>query len=371
MTRGSILGLVALTAVAAACGKKNDPLPPARPIPAALSDFSAERDGQQVTLRFTVPKANADGTSPVAIDRVEIYAVTLADTAKPSVAADVAVAANLLTTIAVRPAPADEPIAATDPKTPVAGDVVRHTETITLLPDAAPTIARAYVAVPAIGRRRSMTSPMLVVPLAGAAVAGPAPINISYTEDLVTLTWAAGAEGTRFIVERAAATGAAPVRLTPQATAQTSLSLPIELGREICVTLRAVSVTGAVSMVSEPSTATCATPVDKFPPASPTGLVGTAAESAIELVWRPSLNKDVAGYIVLRGEGAGGTLLRLTPEPVTSTTYRDVSVRPGVTYEYAVIAVDTAKPPNESGPSNRETVTARETGQRAKGTGQR
>ena len=101
--------------------------------------------------------------------------------------------------------------------------------------------------------------------------------------------------------------------------------------------------------------------------------IGTAAESAIELVWRPSINTDVAGYVVLRAEGAGGTLLRLTPEPVTSTTYRDVSVRPGVTYEYVVIAVDTAKPPNESGPSNRETVTARETGkgQRAKGKGQK
>ncbi len=360
MTRIWILGLAALTATAAAgCGKKGDPLPPLRPMPAALSDFSAEREGPQVTLRFSVPKANADGSTPVAIDRVELYAVTLADTVKPPVVADVAIPANLVATMSVRPAPADAPAPETDPRTPVAGDLVQHVETIKLLPDAPPTIARAYVAVPAIGRRRSMTSPMLVVPLAGATMSGPAPIRITYSEDLVTLSWTGGAAGTRFIVERIGATGAPPVRLTPQATDQTSLSLPMELGREICLTLRAVTVTGAVSLVSAPSPVTCETPIDKFPPAAPTGLVGTAAEGAIELVWRPSINKDVAGYVVLRAEGAGGTLQRLTPEPVTTTMYRDVSVRAGVTYEYVVVAVDNAKPGNESPPSNREAVTAR------------
>jgi hypothetical protein len=44
---------------------------------------------------------------------------------------------------------------------------------------------------------------------------------------------------------------------------------------------------------------------------------------------------------------------------LTSTTYRDAAVRAGVTYDYVVIAVDTATPANESAPSNRESVTAR------------
>jgi len=359
VTRAAVLAVIALTAAGAGCGKKGPPLPPLRPIPAAVADFSAERDGERVTLRFAVPKANADGTTPVAIDRVEIYAVTLTDAAKPPAAHQAAVAANLLATIAVQPAPADTPAPKTAPKLPAPGEVVQHVDAVKLLPDAASTVARAYVAVPAVGRRRAGMSPVLVVPLAGASAAAPDPIRITYTEDLVTLTWDAGTAGTRFIVERPAAAGSAPLRLTPRPTEQTTMSLPMELGREVCVTLRAVTATGAVALVSEPSRATCETPTDTFPPEAPSGLVGTAAAGAIDLVWRPSINKDVAGYVVLRAEGAGGTLQRLTPVPLTATTYRDTAVRPGVTYEYVVIAVDTAKPGNESAPSNRESVTAR------------
>ena len=365
MTRKFILVLAAATAVAVAaagCGKKADPKAPLRPVPAPLADFSAEREGARVTLRFSVPKSNADGSTPVAIDRVELYAVTLPDVAKPPLVGDVTVQANLVATLTVRAAAPDAPAADTDPKTPVAGEIVQHVETVKVLPDAAASIARAYVAVPAIGRRRSSASPMLVVPLSGSSVTGPPPVKITYSEDLVTLSWDAGAAGTRFIAERSAAGGAPPVRLTPQPTDQTSLALPIELGREICVTLRTVTVTGAVALVSEPSAVACETPIDKFPPAPPSGLVGTAADGAIELVWRPSITRDAAGYIVLRAEGAGGTLQRLTPVPVSSTTYRDASVRAGVTYEYVVVAVDTAKPPNESTPSNREAVTARDAG---------
>jgi hypothetical protein len=362
VTRAAVLAVIAVAAAGAAgagCGKKGPPLPPLRPVPAAVADFSAERDGERVTLRFAVPKANADGTTPVAIDRVEIYAVTLADAAKPPAANQAAVAANLLATIAVQPAPSDTPAPKTAPKLPAPGEVVQHVDAVKLLPDAASTVARAYVAVPAVGRRRAGMSPVLVVPLAGASAAAPDPIRITYTEDLVTLTWDAGTAGTRFIVERPAAAGSAPLRLTPRPTEQTTMSLPMELGREVCVTLRAVTATGAVALVSEPSRATCETPTDKFPPEAPSGLVGTAAAGAIDLVWRPSINKDVAGYVVLRAEGAGGTLQRLTPVPLTATTYRDSAVRPGVTYEYVVMAVDTAKPANESAPSNRESVTAR------------
>ena len=362
MTRAAVLAVIAVAAAGASgagCGKKGPPLPPLRPIPAPVANFSAERDGERVTLRFAVPKSNADGTTPVAIDRVEIYAVTLTDAAKPPAANQAAVAANLLATIAVQPAPADAPAPKTTPKLPAPGEVVQHVDAVKLLPDAAATVARAYVAVPAVGRRRAGMSPVLVVPLAGASAAAPDPIRITYTEDLVTLTWDAGTAGTRFIVERSAAAGSAPLRLTPRPTEQTTLSMPMELGREVCVTLRSVTATGAVALVSEPSRATCETPVDKFPPEAPSGLVGTAAAGVIDLVWRPSINKDVAGYVVLRAEGAGGTLQRLTPVTLTATTYRDTAVRAGVTYEYVVIAVDTAKPANESASSNREMVTAR------------
>ena len=65
------------------------------------------------------------------------------------------------------------------------------------------------------------------------------------------------------------------------------------------------------------------------------------------------------GYIVLRGTAPGAPTERLTPQPIRETTFRDTTVKPGTRYVYAVIAVDTAKPPNASAPSNQVQETAR------------
>jgi len=77
------------------------------------------------------------------------------------------------------------------------------------------------------------------------------------------------------------------------------------------------------------------------------------------LIWDANTEPDLAGYIVLRGEAPGDTLQAITKEPVTSTRYRDESVRPGTRYVYAVVAVDRAVPQNVSAPSDRVEETAR------------
>ena len=68
---------------------------------------------------------------------------------------------------------------------------------------------------------------------------------------------------------------------------------------------------------------------------------------------------DLAGYVVLRGEAAGGELLPLFEAPLRESTYRDTAAKPGVRYAYAVVAVDKATPPNRSSLSNRVEETAR------------
>ena len=52
-------------------------------------------------------------------------------------------------------------------------------------------------------------------------------------------------------------------------------------------------------------------------------------------------------------------LSALTPEPIKDTRYQDRSIKPGVTYVYAIVAVDRATPPNRSAASNRVQETAR------------
>ena len=63
---------------------------------------------------------------------------------------------------------------------------------------------------------------------------------------------------------------------------------------------------------------------------------------------------------MLRGEAPGDTLQAVTLEPVTVTSYRDETVKPGTRYVYVVVAVDRALPQNVSPQSNRVEETARQ-----------
>jgi hypothetical protein len=76
------------------------------------------------------------------------------------------------------------------------------------------------------------------------------------------------------------------------------------------------------------------------------------------LIWDANSERDLAGYLVLRGEAPGDTLRPITTEPVVAATYRDETARPGTRYVYAIAAVDRAG--NTSEPSNRAEEIARQ-----------
>lgn len=133
----------------------------------------------------------------------------------------------------------------------------------------------------------------------------------------------------------------------------------LEFGVERCYGVRAVAMAGEVRVESAPSPAACVTPRDTFPPAAPASFAAVAAEGAISLIWEANTEKDLAGYLVLRGEAPGETLRTLTPAPIRETTYRDTTVQRGVRYVYVVVAVDTATPQNVSAQSDRVEETAR------------
>jgi hypothetical protein len=133
----------------------------------------------------------------------------------------------------------------------------------------------------------------------------------------------------------------------------------IEYGKEQCFVVRTVQTLQSVTLESAPSAPGCLTPLDKFPPAAPKGLRAVAEDGAVSLVWDQNAEADLGGYLVLRGEAPGDTLLPLTPQAISDASYRDATVTAGVRYVYAVVAVDTATPRNQSAPSAREEVTAR------------
>jgi hypothetical protein len=128
------------------------------------------------------------------------------------------------------------------------------------------------------------------------------------------------------------------------------------LGRERCFVVRSVDVVDGVHVRGPASPRVCASFADVFPPAPPLQLVAVAVPGAMNLIWEPSEAKDLDGYLVLRAEAGSATLTPLSETPVTAPSYRDETVRAGVRYVYAVVAVDRGG--NRSSESNRVEETA-------------
>jgi hypothetical protein len=225
--------------------------------------------------------------------------------------------------------------------------------------------------------------PLLAAP--GAARAGP---PATFDETSVTVNWNAPAttsdeaSGVLYNVYAVPAAGSVPAGMPVSAPVPLNLK-PLDVttfahdgavaGKQQCFVVRSVAVVGATApavavpaaaptgamIESEPSEPICVTPNDTFPPAPPKNLQAVGSAGVINLIWDANTESDLAGYLVLRGEAPGDTLQPLTPEPIRETRYQDRSTRPGVTYVYAIIAVDRATPPNKSASSNRVQETAR------------
>ena len=230
-------------------------------------------------------------------------------------------------------------------------------------PAGAPYPTRIY-AVRGLSRsnRPGPPSTRVVLPLVAAVAPPSAVVAQMPTERAVVVDWTppvaeAGMPPLGFNIYRREDTTTV---LNPSPLAEPKFEIGnVEYGKEQCFVVRTVQTLQNVTLESPPSAPACLTPLDKFPPAAPKGLRTVAEDGAVSLVWDQNAEADLDGYLVLRGEVPGDTLQPLTPQPIKDASYRDATVKPGVRYVYVVVAVDTAKPRNQSPPSAREEVTAR------------
>ena len=98
--------------------------------------------------------------------------------------------------------------------------------------------------------------------------------------------------------------------------------------------LVAVDTSGNASAISSP--AVTATPHDGLAPAAPSGFTATAGDSQVLLSWTATSDAEVRSYELRRN----GVLIA-TPSSA-ATTYTDTGRSNGVTYTYALVAVDVA-----------------------------
>jgi Prokaryotic lipoprotein-attachment site len=253
---------------------------------------------------------------------------------------------------------------------------------------------RRYVAVSVSARgQHGPPTPRRLVPLVPAPPAPASPL-VKYDETSVTLSWQAPAGSPRmrqpagddllpsklvgyvepsiaynvYEVPPAKAADAKPGDGKPAGAkpAETRLTAsPIDgpsytdkritWGAERCYAVRTVEKIGTMTIESAEAPSACVTLEDTFPPAAPRGLQSVATAGAVSLIWQPNTEKDLAGYIVLRG-AAADALAPITASPIQETAFKD-EVPPGSHFFYAIKAVD--KSGNASKPSNVEEATAR------------
>ncbi len=63
---------------------------------------------------------------------------------------------------------------------------------------------------------------------------------------------------------------------------------------------------------------------------------------SVQLSWSASTSPNVAAYNIYRGTSSAGPFEKITPAPVSDTTYSDTTVVAGGTYYYAVTSVDSS-----------------------------
>jgi len=341
MSPGQRRGLAALAgvviAVLAGCGTPGAPQPPSLNLPERVTDLSAVRAGDQVSLSWNTPKKNTDklmikGSIAVRVCRQESVG--------PCVDAG---------TVTIAP-----------------GAGGSFSEALpSSLASGPPRVLKYFVE---LKNRKGKSAGLsnAAVTLAG----GPPDPVLGFTAEVrkagVVLSWTPGEEKAVVRLQRKLLTPPAAkpqkglMAPQPEPLEQNLLIEDVAQGRALDKSIHfgetyeyraqrvaRVSVDGkALELDGALSPAVKVDAEDVFPPAVPAGLAAVAtlgengSEVAIDLSWAPDSEADVAGYVVYRREGTGAWERISSAEPVVGPAFHDAHVQPGQAYHYAVSAVD-------------------------------
>jgi hypothetical protein len=332
----------------AGCGMPGAPQPPSLDLPQRVGDLSAVRTGNQVALKWSMPKRDTD--------KVQLKGnVTVRICRNESAAAGCSAAATLQ----------------------VAADATGEF-TDTLPPGLAEDAPRVITYFVELDNRKGRTAGLSngAQILAGEAPAAVDGLAAEMRREGVLLRWAPAPPDAAPVAVRlvrklvsppapaAAKSTHAALASRPEPLERTLLVEPgPQLGRALDGSIQfgetyeyraqrvaRVTVNGETLELAGPlSVAVRIAAVNVFAPAVPRGLAAVAtagaegAGPAIDLNWQPGTEADLAGYFVYRREAGQpeSNWQRISPaQPVAAPDYHDANVQPGHTYMYAVSAVD-------------------------------
>ena len=340
------LALTAFLAVAAldlaGCGRRGDPAPPLRAVPAPTTDLAVVQQGPRLLLSLGYPQTTAAGVALEGITALEVLEVTREASSEGQAAP---MDPRQFTTAAK----VTQRLAGADLTAATEGNRINVLVPLPAAPAGTAPQAR-YFAVRTYGKNNDaseLSNVVAVVPKAPPA--SPQQITTTPRADGVLVEWS-GVEGAAGynIYRRGAQERAHGKPLHTITGAERSwLDTSAAFGQSY---IYAVT---ALSQLTPPIESAIASErevryQDRFAPPPPTELVALAETGRVRLVWRASEAEDVVGYIVYRRAGGDGGFERISAQPVENAEFTDTGAASGRTYTYRVTAVDAAG--NESGP---------------------
>ena len=353
---------LALPLVTAACGIPGPPAPPTTKIPQPVADLEASRTGDTVTLRFSSPLHNTDGSRIEAGRAIvfEIHGAYLGPKPNEDMPEQFKQTAELL-----RVLPSDAAAAFTE------GGQVSVTVPIATFTD--PNRSQAIYAVRVVdpkGRDAGFSNLASLRTYPAPPV--PREFSAMVTEEGVRLSWtalrkeniAAGSSEVVLIgykifrgeVVEGSETEFELVETISRTTEEIGewFDRSVVWGTRYAYRIRSVTEFFGERTEGFDSDAVEILAEDRFLPAPPSRLVAVGGPGRIDLSWDASPSPDVVGYVVYRARDGLEDPLLLPLDPSPSLAFADETVKPGVEYTYTVAAVDRSG--NQSALSNTVTT---------------
>ncbi|MDX1632301.1 MAG: hypothetical protein R3234_10590 [Thermoanaerobaculia bacterium] len=330
-----------------ACGKKADPRPPLRIVPARTGDLSLLQQGELLSLRMSYPATTTAGEALGELEAVEIWHLTrpLEDPEVPPEVEPQELEARGERLVVLR---GTELESATE-----GGEIVTRLPLGTMdEPDSFQVFGVRTVA--AEGERSELSNLVSLVPREPPSP--PRNLTIEPGPEGIRISWdppAEEIEGFHVYRRRAFERSYGEPLTFVGSDRKSSLDETTRFGERYIYTVTAVAsrqprresgFAGEREIHYE----------DRFPPAPPVDPVALPGDGEVRLVWKSSPSRDTAGYLVYRADPEG-EFRRLQETPIDDQEMRDTGLLEGLLYRYRVTAVD--RNGNESTPS--DTVEAR------------
>ncbi len=338
-----ILGLPLL--VFPACGRKGPlEIPPGRE-PMTVEGLAAAQRGQVVFLEWTNPVKAVSGRPLTDIETIEIWVFDsgLPAGGRPFASTEVEKTARL-----VRRIPKDE-FGSFQGRAGARDSGMAFPFVFDPGPAGPKRLAFAMRVIDSKKRASDFTVPAAVD--IRACPKPPRSVDVRVFSDFIEVGWLApdsNIDGTPlenvggYVVYRYKGDGP-PRKLTPSPVDGLKFEdREFEFGKALGYFVRAVAAGTDGAVESGDSSAVAIVPRDIFPPAAPAGLAVVAGDGLVSLSWRPAKERDLDGYRVWRKEAGGPAFGALGECLVRENTFTDRSAAKGVSYVYAVSAVDLA-----------------------------